>query len=142
MSSLTIENPVLREFFPDPSFVRIGADYYLASSTFEWFPGVALHHSRDLVHKCSRPVGARRRCMLGRETALQRVVWSADGWLRLAHDDVRPAVKLPGPAGHIPHPWPAIPDRDDFDESSLGPEWSTLRTPADPSWLTLSERPG
>jgi xylan 1,4-beta-xylosidase len=47
---LTIRNPVLPGFHPDPSFLRVGRDYYLATSTFEWFPGVRLHHSRDLVH--------------------------------------------------------------------------------------------
>jgi xylan 1,4-beta-xylosidase len=46
----TFENPVLRGFNPDPSIVRVGADYYVATSTFEWFPGVQIHHSRDLVH--------------------------------------------------------------------------------------------
>lgn len=45
-----IENPVLRGFHPDPSILRVGPDYYLATSTFEWFPGVALYHSKDLVH--------------------------------------------------------------------------------------------
>src|SRR5258708_5116031 len=45
-----IHNPVLRGFSPDPSFVRVGDDFYLATSTFEWLPGVRLHHSRDLVH--------------------------------------------------------------------------------------------
>jgi len=45
-----IENPVLRGFNPDPSFCRVGADYYLATSTFEWFPGVQIHHSTDLVN--------------------------------------------------------------------------------------------
>lgn len=43
-------NPVLRGFHPDPSILRVGLDYYLATSTFEWLPGVTLHHSRDLVH--------------------------------------------------------------------------------------------
>ena len=46
----TIRNPILPGFHPDPSVVRVGDDFYLATSTFEWFPGVQLHHSRDLVH--------------------------------------------------------------------------------------------
>jgi xylan 1,4-beta-xylosidase len=46
----TIRNPILRGFNPDPSIVRVGDDYYIATSTFEWFPGVQIHHSRDLVH--------------------------------------------------------------------------------------------
>ena len=47
---MTIRNPILRGFNPDPSIVRVGDDYYIATSTFEWFPGVQIHHSRDLVH--------------------------------------------------------------------------------------------
>ncbi len=45
-----IRNPVLKGFNPDPSLVRVGGDYYIATSTFEWFPGIQIHHSRDLVH--------------------------------------------------------------------------------------------
>jgi xylan 1,4-beta-xylosidase len=45
-----ITNPILKGFNPDPSIVRVGEDYYIATSTFEWFPGVQIHHSRDLVN--------------------------------------------------------------------------------------------
>ncbi|WP_221029780.1 glycoside hydrolase family 43 protein [Actomonas aquatica] len=45
-----IKNPILPGFNPDPSIVRVGDDYYIATSTFEWFPGVQIHHSRDLVN--------------------------------------------------------------------------------------------
>lgn len=45
-----IHNPILRGFNPDPSIVRVGEDYYIATSTFEWFPGIQIHHSRDLAH--------------------------------------------------------------------------------------------
>ena len=45
-----IENPVLRGFNPDPAICRVGDDYYIATSTFEWFPGCQIHHSRDLRH--------------------------------------------------------------------------------------------
>ena len=45
-----IRNPILRGFNPDPSIVRVGEDYYIATSTFEWFPGVQIHHSRDLAN--------------------------------------------------------------------------------------------
>ncbi|WP_089154300.1 glycoside hydrolase family 43 protein [Micromonospora sp. NBS 11-29] len=51
----SIHNPVLSGFHPDPSIVRVGDDFYLATSTFEWYPGVRVHHSRDLVHW--RPLG-------------------------------------------------------------------------------------
>lgn len=43
-------NPLLQGFYPDPSIVRVGSDYYLVNSTFAWFPGMPLFHSRDLVH--------------------------------------------------------------------------------------------
>ena len=43
-----IRNPILPGFNPDPSIVRVGEDYYVATSTFEWFPGVQIHQSRDL----------------------------------------------------------------------------------------------
>ncbi len=49
-TNVSIVNPILRGFNPDPSIVRVGDDYYIATSTFEWYPGVQIHHSRDLVH--------------------------------------------------------------------------------------------
>jgi xylan 1,4-beta-xylosidase len=45
---LEIKNPILKGFNPDPSILRVGDDYYIATSTFEWFPGVQIHHSKDL----------------------------------------------------------------------------------------------
>lgn len=45
-----IQNPIIPGFHPDPSICRVGEDYYIANSTFEWFPGVPIHHSRDLVN--------------------------------------------------------------------------------------------
>jgi len=43
-------NPVIPGFHPDPSICRVGEDYYLAVSSFEFFPGVPLYHSKDLVN--------------------------------------------------------------------------------------------
>ncbi|NUP52839.1 MAG: glycoside hydrolase family 43 protein [Catenulispora sp.] len=43
-------NPILPGFHPDPSICRVGDDYYLVCSSFEYFPGVPIFHSRDLVH--------------------------------------------------------------------------------------------
>ncbi|MBB4638470.1 glycoside hydrolase family 43 protein [Longimicrobium terrae] len=54
-------NPVLAGFYPDPSIARAGDDYYMVTSSFAYFPGVPLFHSRDLVnwtqigHVLSRP---------------------------------------------------------------------------------------
>ena len=44
------DQPVIPGFHPDPSVCRVGDDYYLACSSFEYFPGVPLFHSRDLLH--------------------------------------------------------------------------------------------
>ena len=53
-----IKNPILKGFNPDPSILRVGEDYYIATSTFEWFPGVQIHHSKDLKnwHLLTRPL--------------------------------------------------------------------------------------
>ncbi|MBO3748029.1 glycoside hydrolase family 43 protein [Streptosporangiaceae bacterium NEAU-GS5] len=45
-----MSHPVIPGFHPDPSVCRVGEDYYLVTSSFEWFPGVPVFHSRDLVH--------------------------------------------------------------------------------------------
>ena len=42
-------NPILAGFYPDPSIERVGEDYYLVNSSFAYFPGIPLFHSRDLV---------------------------------------------------------------------------------------------
>lgn len=48
--SRTFRNPILTGYYPDPSICRVGEDFYLVVSTFEYFPGLPLLHSRDLVH--------------------------------------------------------------------------------------------
>jgi beta-xylosidase len=56
-----IPNPIIPGFNPDPTVCRVGDDYFLATSTFEYFPGVPIYHSRDLVnwtvigHALNRP---------------------------------------------------------------------------------------
>jgi alpha-N-arabinofuranosidase len=46
----TLQNPIIPGFYPDPSICRAGDDYYLVNSSFEFFPGVPVFHSKDLVH--------------------------------------------------------------------------------------------
>ena len=43
-------NPIIPGLYPDPSICRVGDDYYLVTSSFEYFPGVPLFHSKDLVN--------------------------------------------------------------------------------------------
>jgi xylan 1,4-beta-xylosidase len=49
-SSTVYQNPIIPGFYPDPSICRVGSDYYLVTSSFEYFPGVPVFHSRDLIH--------------------------------------------------------------------------------------------
>jgi xylan 1,4-beta-xylosidase len=92
---MTIRNPILPGFNPDPSIVRVGDDYYIATSTFEWFPGVQIHHSRDLVHwrLLTRPLNrASQLNMLGDPDSCG--IWApclsyADGLFYLIYTDVK-----------------------------------------------------
>jgi alpha-N-arabinofuranosidase len=49
-STPSFTNPIIAGFYPDPSICRVGKDYYLVNSTFSYFPGITVFHSRDLVH--------------------------------------------------------------------------------------------
>jgi xylan 1,4-beta-xylosidase len=46
-----IRNPILPGFNADPPIGRVGGDYYIVTSAFEWFPGVQIHHPRDLLRR-------------------------------------------------------------------------------------------
>ena len=89
----------------------------------------------------SAEVHAGDRCVLGRETCLQKVEWR-DGWLRLAAGGTKPQGSLPAPKGLLLQPWPVLPARDEFDSGQLDVRWSSLRQPVAESWLSLTERPG
>ena len=47
---MQVKNPVLRGFNPDPSILHVDGNYYIATSTFEWFPGICINHSKDLAN--------------------------------------------------------------------------------------------
>jgi xylan 1,4-beta-xylosidase len=44
------QNPILPGFNPDPSICRVGDDYYMVTSSFLWYPGIPIYHSKDLVN--------------------------------------------------------------------------------------------
>lgn len=50
MHSISFRNPVISGYYPDPSVVRVNDDFYLINSSFEYFPGVPIFHSKDLIH--------------------------------------------------------------------------------------------
>ena len=43
-------NPIISGYNPDPSICRVGDDYYIVNSSFEYFPGVPVYHSKNLVN--------------------------------------------------------------------------------------------
>ena len=45
----TYHNPLLPGFYPDPSICRVGDDYYMVTSSFVYYPGLPIFHSKDLV---------------------------------------------------------------------------------------------
>ena len=91
----SVQNPVLRGFNPDPCIIRVDDDYYIATSTFEWYPGVQIAHSRDLVNwrVVSRPLDRYSQIDLrGRPNS--GGIWApaltyADGRFHLIYTDVR-----------------------------------------------------
>lgn len=90
-----VKNPVLTGFHPDPSMICVGNDYYIATSTFEWFPGVAIYHSRDLRNWELLPAPLRRLSQLnmaGEQSSTG--VWApdlsyCDGRFYLIYTDVK-----------------------------------------------------
>ncbi len=47
---MKLPNPLIPGFNPDPSVVRVGDDYYLCTSSFEYLPGLPIYHSKDFIH--------------------------------------------------------------------------------------------
>ena len=128
-AALRIHNPILPGFNPDPSIVRVGDDYYIATSTFEWFPGVQIHHSRDLVHwrLLTRPLRRPRQLnMLGDPDSCG--VWApclthADGlfYLGLHRREAVRADLAAGRRGRIAARLPQLPRHERARSTAIGP---------------------
>ncbi|WP_143463820.1 glycoside hydrolase family 43 protein [Levilactobacillus enshiensis] len=92
---MKIKNPVLPGFNADPSIIRVGDTYYIANSTFEWFPGVRLHESKDLVHWNQLPAPLTTKKLLDmRGDPASGGIWApdlsyADGKFWLIYTDVK-----------------------------------------------------
>ena len=99
------------------------------------------HGDTYLVYLCSRPIRNRGRCTLGRETAIQKMVWSPDGWLRTADGAGLPYTEADAP-NLPPHSFPAPPEREDFDSPTLPIHFQWLRTPYPQEIFSLTDCPG
>ena len=96
-------------FNPDSVLQKSGHGSYVELPTGEVY----------LVHLCARPFVPELRCTLGRETAIQKMKWTKDGWLRMA--DGTNLAKIEVEESTLPEQeLPAIPAFDDFDGEELG----------------------
>jgi xylan 1,4-beta-xylosidase len=95
-----------------------------------------------LVHLCSRPLPGTWRSPLGRETAIQQVKLTGDGWIRLASGGHLPEleVNISGDADTVHGPEQAV--RHDFGNDALPLDFQWLRSPWPEELFSLSERPG
>lgn len=100
-----------------------------------------------LVHLASRPVMTAEgpACVLGRETCVQAVRWTQDGWLRLAHGSTLPVTDVPAPV-RVGEGWAGSegerrsqPEDGRLSPDSLGRSWVTLRAPADTTWASWTD---
>ena len=79
-----------------------------------------------LVHLCARPFVPELRCTLGRESAIQKMIWTDDGWLRMA--DGTNLAKLETEEAYLPaFDAEILSDRDDFDETVLRKDYYSPR---------------
>src|SRR4051812_20547138 len=99
------------------------------------------HGETFMVHLCGRPIPNRGRCTLGRETAIQRMAWSEDDWLRTTDGAGVPHSEVAAPA-LAPHVFDAPPSREDFDGTALPLDFQWLRSPWPEELFSLTERPG
>jgi len=99
------------------------------------------HGETYMVYLCGRPLRNRGRCTLGRETAIQKMVWSEDGWLRTLDGSGLPTVKTPAPPLPV-HKFPRLPAREDFNDAQLPIDFQWLRTPWPEEIFSLTARPG
>jgi xylan 1,4-beta-xylosidase len=95
-----------------------------------------------MVFLCGRPLRNRGRCTLGRETAIQKMRWDADGWLRTFDGGGVPSDEVEAPKV-TPHPFPPTAAvREDFDAPELPIDFQWLRSPWPDELFSLTERPG
>lgn len=125
-------NPVLTAWMdPALELQRAGHGSLVETQNGEWY----------LAHLCGRPIPSRGRCILGRETAIQKMVWGEDDWIYLEDGGNAPKVTVPAPDLKEVL-WEPEKTRDHFDNEVLNINFQSLRVPLDEAALTLKERPG
>ena len=126
------QNPILTSYNnPNLELQRAGHSSLVDTQNGEWY----------LAHLCGRYIPSRGRCIMGRETALQKMIWSTDGWLRLECGGNEPQFKVPAP-DLKENKWENENVRDDFNSSKLDINFQFLRVRLDSDSYSLTERPG
>lgn len=124
-------HPITSKDAPDAPLQRAGHGQMVET------PDGQFYHT----HLCGRPLPGTRRSPLGRETAIQKVTWGADGWPRLAHGGPVPALEVPAPSGAAALARPGN-VRYEFDGTALPLDFQWLRTPFPDRLFSLSASPG
>lgn len=125
-------NPILTSrFSPFSKLKKAGHGDLVETQNGEWY----------MVHLCARPLPNSIYCILGRETAIQKIEWTKDGWPKLASGKNKPQVLVPAPDLPVSKT-PVLEKRDDFDSEVLNINFQTPRKPLTENLASLSERPG
>ena len=94
-----------------------------------------------MAHLCARPILPQRRCYLGRETAIQKLMWTNDGWLRMADGSNIAKAQVLAP-GLPEHPFPGEEPKCDFDNGCMSQHLCSPRNPITGEWADLTSRSG
>ena len=126
----------LKELYnPDLVIQKAGHGSLVETQNGEWY----------LAYLCGRPIMPQMRCVLGRETALAKMEWTDDGWLKVVGGANGPCqfaqefVEAPNLPSHL---FPEEPLRDDFDREELDLHFNTPRNPITPDWADLTTKKG
>ncbi|WP_299556332.1 glycoside hydrolase family 43 protein [Seonamhaeicola sp.] len=125
------DNPVLTsKDYPENNLQKAGHASFVKTQNEDWY----------MVFLVGRPLSKRGRCTLGRETAIEELVWK-DGWPYLKNGGKQPRTNIP--MSRLPeYKFEYLLEKDDFDSQVLNPCFQSLRIPVDQNWLSLTERPG
>ncbi|WP_445737867.1 family 43 glycosylhydrolase [Mariniflexile sp.] len=118
---------------PKQLLQKAGHGNLIETQTGEWY----------VSHLAARTLPDKRKCPLGRESSIQKIKWTKDGWFQLSNGSNAPLEKVQAPdIEEVVYQNPERSMRDEFDGDTLQPFYLTLRTPFNDHWLSLKERSG
>ena len=125
------ENPVLTSKEANTHILqKAGHGDFVQTQLGEWYT----------VFIVGRPLSEKGRCILGRETAIEEIIWK-NGWPYLKHDEKFPRAGIPK-TDLKNYPITKLSVRDDFENAALGIQYQSLRIPISENWCSLNSRKG